>query len=229
MTTGEFTNSNFDRNEGDRYFTEHACTRALLPFLPKGSRVWEPCAGRGDIARVLVGAGNQVAATDIDITEFDQGICYGAKFDFLKQNSSENFLRNIDAIITNPPFGTLAEEVVRKSLSYRDVRYHAFLLRTVWSSASTRRDLFTRGHTYAYEVKLTWRPRWDWWLTEEERIAQRIKANEKRVKAGKKPKPLDEPDASPMHNYSWFVWDRAWQGPCTTYWAHKDSQRVGSK
>jgi len=149
------------------------------------------------MAEALLDFGYDVVASDLDISDFDPGICPIYEYNFLT-NYAPLDTKGIDAIITNPPFGREAEAFVRRSLSYVNVRYHAFLLRTVWSSASGRTDLFTDPqYSYAYEIKLTWRPRWDWWFRE-------------------------KAEKSPMHNYSWFVWDREYHGQATTFWASRD-------
>lgn len=196
MSPRDFVISNYERNEGDRYWTEPAVTAALARRLPQGiKRVWEPAAGRGDMAEVLIDFGYEVIASDIDVNEFDPGICPVHEYNFLTERWPD--AGGIDAIITNPPFGKEAEQFVRKSLSYTDVRYHAFLLRTVWKAASGRTDIFVE-QPFACEIVLTWRPRWDWWFR-------------------------DKPEKSPMHNYSWFCFDREHVGPSTTYWAGRDS------
>jgi hypothetical protein len=165
--------------------------------------VWEPAAGRGDMAAVLGDFGYDVVASDINLSDFDPGICDSFEYNFLGPQLSPTKAQlsgPIQAIITNPPFGKEAEAFVRTALSYQDVRYCAFLLRTVWKSASGRVDLFTDPkHHFAYEVALTWRPRWDWWFRE-------------------------KAEKSPMHNYSWFVWDREWTGPNTTHWAVRNEK-----
>ena len=73
----------------DRCFTPPYATRLLFPFLPKGITIWEPAAGDGFIAWVLLEAGYKVIQTDIS-----------RGFDFLKDKPDFHF----DAIITNPPY-----------------------------------------------------------------------------------------------------------------------------
>lgn len=198
MTNKEFTESNFYRNYNDRYFTESACTLALLPHIPSEIEyVWEPAVGRGDMAIPLINFGYQVHGSDIDTKDVDANLCPIFDYNFLTGLEDGSFWlpENTQAIITNPPFGTLAEEFVRRSLSYESIRYHAFLLRSSWKHAKRRTDLFTK-QPFAYEIALTWRPRWDWWYR-------------------------DKPEAGPIHNYSWFIWDRDWRKPCTTFWENK--------
>jgi hypothetical protein len=76
-----------------------------------------------------------------------------------------------------------SERFVRTALSYETKV--AMLLRSEFASAGGRDDLFCDEAGYAFEVKLTSRPRWDWWFR-------------------------DKPKSSPRHNYSWFVWDKEW-------------------
>jgi hypothetical protein len=201
-----FVQSNFERKDGDRYFTQPDATSALLPYMPVNiKRVWEPAAGRGDMAAVLGDWGYDVVASDINLDEFDPGICEAFHYNFLSEEGGalpRALYGPVQAIVTNPPFGREAEAFVRQALSYEDVRYCAFLLRTVWKSASGRVDLFLDPkYHFAYEIALTWRPRWDWWFRE-------------------------KPEKSPMHNYSWFVWDREWEGRNTTFWATKNEKAL---
>lgn len=86
----------------------------------------------------------------------------------------------IGDIVTNPPFAC-AVEFIRHALSLAsDCKCRAaFLLRNEWDSAKSRNDLFQNGNFYAKWVLLK-RPRWV---------------------------PYKKGDASPRHNYSWFVWD----------------------
>lgn len=70
----------------------------LLPFLPVGSRIWEPSCGKGSIVRTLTGAGFDVCGTDIKSGE-----------DFLTFTPSEAF----DVIVTNPPFSLKEEFLTR--------------------------------------------------------------------------------------------------------------------
>lgn len=187
--------SNFERNENDRYWTGEAEASAIARRIPSGiGTVWEPAAGRGDLAKVIQGFGYDVFASDIDISEFNAN-CELEQCDFLGDGTPSFFIdQQIDAIITNSPFGKKAEAFVRKALTYENVRYMAFLLRSEWKHGSKRLDLFQPGSHYAKEIVLTWRPRWDWWFR-------------------------DKAESSPRHNFSWFCWDREHVGEPTQTFA----------
>lgn len=179
--------SNYERNENDQYWTGKDESACIAKRIPGGvTNVWEPCAGRGDLARVIQDFGFNVFCSDIDTSNFDQAIGTCEPYDFLKDETPPSFFieNDIHAIITNTPFGDEAEACVRKALTYSNVRFFAFFLRAEWNHAKGRRDLFDQAsQPFCREIVLTWRPRWDWWFRE---------------KAFK----------SPRHNFSWFTWDR---------------------
>ena len=199
--------SNFERVDGDRYWTEPWITEALVRHLPSfpstGGAVWEPAAGRGDMASVLLKRGYEVFASDVDMSEFSgehllgQLLCTWAKLDFLTLPTDGIISRNMVAIITNPPYGdpktdrNKAEIFLRRALEH-DVRLVAMLMRSEFNSGKTRMDLFERPD-YAFEIVLTSRPRWDWWFCEKSKHSGR-------------------------HNFSWFVWDKAAEfSPSSTF------------
>jgi len=95
----------------DFYPTPAALTRALLAHCALPQHIWEPAAGRGDIANVLTGAGHTVAQTDL--------IDYGAG----NLSAVQDFL-SFDGplapcIVTNPPF-KIAGDFIRHGLSLCD-------------------------------------------------------------------------------------------------------------
>ena len=185
--TKEYRVSNYERVENDQYFTEPWCSRIILKYLPPKDviRVWEPSAGRGDMARVLVEEGGfLVTASDIDMENFDRSIkCTKVERDFFSYKKAPT---GMDAIVTKPPYGDLAEKFIRHALSM-DVKYVAMLLRVDWDSAGTRADLFQDNeYGFARKIVLLSRPRWDWWK-----------------------EPVEgEVRKSPMHNYAWFLWHK---------------------
>lgn len=94
------------------YETPACATKALLRVEPLPYRIWEPCAGRGAIARILRDRGHDVIASDIMAYEGrDRQIA--APFDFLEARRAP-FGR--EAIVTNPPF-KLANEFIRHGLT----------------------------------------------------------------------------------------------------------------
>lgn len=100
-----------------------------------------------------------------------------ADFDFLQVNMS-----SFPDIATNPPYGRLAEKIIRHAIDYSD--RVAVLLPVPFDSAKTRRDLFERK---PFKVKYTLTDRIRW-------------AN------------LPQRENGPTSNHAWFVWDRDYDG-----------------
>lgn len=204
--------SGFERIEKDRYWTEPWLTSALLHVLeeeedPLICRIWEPAAGRGDIVNVLLDNGYDAFASDIDLSEFDPNTCPCEVADFLAETTAAP--SDACAIITNPPYDK-AEKFVRRAVNTPNIYFVAMLLRSEFAAAKGRMDLFTVESGFAYEIKLTTRPRWDWWFRE-------------------------KPEAGPRHNFSWFVWDwrdhmksyfRSEIGAPSVYWRSKGVPKV---
>ena len=188
--------SNFERTENDRYWTENWITYALLDSgigpIADAHNIWEPACGRGDMAMPLIMEGFEVFASDIDPSEYPENLGNSREINFLKIDSPPQ--SSLNCIVTNPPFSKEADLFLRNALSMDQITYVAFLLRAEFGHGGRRKDLFELD-SFAGEVKLTSRPRWDWWFR-------------------------DKPKASPRHNFSWFVWDKASIGvPNTTCFA----------
>ena len=145
----------FQRVDGDRYWTEHWVTHALLNAVTFRGLTWEPAAGRGDIADVLVEHDYQVWCSDI------AGAALGCKsageLDFLTATSPGD---GTFSIVTNPPYFA-AEAFVRKALELteRSSGMVAMLFRNEYDCAAGRRDLFER-ESFRAKLVLTKRPRW---------------------------------------------------------------------
>lgn len=153
--SGMLGEAGFKRVEGDRYFTEHWVTRSLLAAMRFRGLVWEPAAGRGDIAVVLREAGYQVMCSDIVGPRL--GCVGAAEADFLTHGSPGD---GTFAVVTNPPYSH-AEAFIRKALDLtsRSGGQVAMLLRNEYDCASSRRDLFER-ESFATKFVLTKRPKW---------------------------------------------------------------------
>ena len=96
MTTldGRRRKGEYARAPSDFYPTAEPLSEALPDLEQIGPRVWEPACGDGQLARVLVGAGVQVVATDLLAWGYGRpGV------DFLK---TRRLLAPV--IATNPPF-----------------------------------------------------------------------------------------------------------------------------
>lgn len=207
-----FRNSGYERREKEQYFTQPWCTEVLcnhIPYYVRTGNVWEPAAGRGDITAVLQSSGIDVVSTDIDISNFDRELGTICAENFLAVEHADVITgeENITGIITNPPYGgkieydgkkiSYAEAFVRHAL-WTGVPFVAMLLRSEFNHGARRRDLFEDPkNKFSKEIVLTSRPRWDWWYDKD---------------------PWEVSNA-PMHNFSWFVWDREWLDPPTQVWA----------
>ena len=171
----------FERVANDAYFTPACCTEALLSrYMPHG-RAWEPAAGNGAIVNVLEAAGLDVYASDLH--EYASPLCNQVivKQDFLTATLPSGVL----SIVTNPPFGDLAEEFIRHTLGLMQPVSGtvAMFLRNECDCAASRRYLF-EGNGFSRKIVLTKRPRW-----------------------------YAETTTSPRHNFSWFCWDARHLGP----------------
>jgi len=202
--------SNYKRKPQDNYYTEPWITRALLDTLKqediKFKYIWEPACGRGDMVSVFKEYNYGVAASDIDLSVYEDTNTYKFQKDFIETNRLPSVFKGISpydiAIITNPPYN-IAENFINQALGFDNTKLLAFLLRNEWDCAKTRTYLFeewTLGKHFAMKIVLTSRPRWDDWRN--------------------KPKP----DKSPRHNYSWMIWIDGWGGPPIIRYAGKNGQ-----
>ena len=205
----QLIHSGYERRERDAYYTESWLTNVLLRHLKvRGKTVCDPAAGRGDILKAVEGSIHQ--GTGVNTLGYDiqppRKPVRGVKI--IKQDFLDpKFVipPDVNIVITNPPFGTLAQKFVTKTLATGTVVKAAFLLKSVWNTSpgtkNSRRRLFdgTRPDLipFAYEIVLTERPTWDWWYVT---------------------KAEAEENNKPFHSYSWFVWDRDWKGPSTQFW-----------
>jgi hypothetical protein len=85
----------------DLYSTPKVAPRALLRVEKLPHRIWEPCAGRGNIVRVLRDAGHEVIASDLH----DHGFPLDFRRDFLTETSLP---AGCGAIVSNPPYSLCA-------------------------------------------------------------------------------------------------------------------------
>ena len=133
--------SGYERKERDLYETPAWVTRALLPHIPERIKhVWEPACASGKMSGVL--------KEDFDVIETD--ISLGQ--DFLTCSR-----REVDAIITNPPYES-AQEFIQRALG--QVPFTAMLLRTDFDHAKTRSFLFGGHAFFSKKVVLTKRIKW---------------------------------------------------------------------
>ena len=89
--------SNKVASKRDSFQTPYYGTALILPYLVQHSNIWEPAAGLGFMARAMADNGFNVFATDIASAKYP-------KWDFLGDMKSEEWIRSVNYIITNPPF-----------------------------------------------------------------------------------------------------------------------------
>lgn len=139
----------------DLYETPAVAVQALMrvEFLP--GLIWEPCAGRGAIVRVLREAGHDVIAHDL----VDYGGLDASGRDFLLEREAPGGCRTI---ITNPPY-KLAEQFVAKALELVPNVY--MLLRLAFLESDRRRHILEGcglGRVYVFRKRLPMMHRDGW-------------------------------------------------------------------
>jgi hypothetical protein len=124
-----------------------------------------------------------------DIAGATLGCAHASEIDFLTATSPGD---GELSIVTNPPY-THAEAFIRKALKIteRASGMVAMLLRNEYDCATRRRPLFER-ESFAAKYVLTKRPKWA------DGIGQH--------------------NASPRHNFAWFVWDHNHSGSAKIEW-----------
>jgi hypothetical protein len=111
MKQGASRHSLADRKD-DLYETPDCATLALLRNVALPRVIWEPCAGRGAISRLLHAAGHTVIAQDLNAhSDADRDITPG--IDFLMERRAPD---GAQTIVTNPPY-KLSDEFIRHGLA----------------------------------------------------------------------------------------------------------------
>lgn len=175
--------SSEDRPLGDHYPTPLIALTKLLDAVSFTGEGWEPCCGDGAISRPLEERGMPLYSSDL----YNWG--YGeVGVDFLKTS------REVDFIITNPPFN-LSLEFAERALEMTRVRQGkvAFLLRLSWLESEKRRDFFTSSP-----------------LAEVLVFSKRLPRMNKPGYEGKV--------SSSAIAFAWFVWDHKHSGPPIIRW-----------
>lgn len=150
--------SNFARQVNDLYETEAWATRALIAHYPvRGLTVWEPAAGNHKIADVLKEFGAAVISSDI--TEYSRQ--HSFMWDFLG-GKDYGTPEEVDAIITNPPFGKANRDAVKfAELALERCRgMVALLLTAKFDFGKTRKHLFQDNSRFAAKLALLDRIQW---------------------------------------------------------------------
>lgn len=111
----------------DNCYTPPYALEPLLPYIPPGARVWEPCAGADYLGDALRMRGYHVVSTDISLNP---------RCDLFTMSTPPG----VDLIVTNPPYSIkprVIAELLRRGLPW------ALLVPTETISDSRRtRDLF---------------------------------------------------------------------------------------
>jgi hypothetical protein len=171
-------NSEYTRQPRDLYETPAWVTRALIPHLPEGiESIWEPACGSGKMVRALR-KHFKVIGTDL------------RHRNFLHERSYLP-VRPIDAIITNPPYGRLAQLFVEKAIELMRPEQGtvAMLMSVNFDTGATREHLF--GDCRIFKKKLVLTKRIVWF------------------------KRTDGEKEAPSTNHAWYIWDFKHIGPTT--------------
>lgn len=139
----------------DLYETPAVAIEALLRIEDLPGTVWEPCTGRGSIARVLQAAGYSVITSDI--IAYDFALDFTA--DFLATTQAPP---GVEAIITNPPY-RIADQFVRHALSLCPTVI--MLLRLAFLESVKRAPILDTGqlarvHVFARRLPMMHRDGW---------------------------------------------------------------------
>jgi len=112
--------------ESDCYDTPKWATKAIVKYLPKGCKIWEPFAGNRCMSKVLIKNGFKVRESEIQWDE---------KMDFFHYQPKKDF----DVIVSNPPYSVLNK--VMQRIHENEWKY--FLLVPVYVLGSQGRyDIF---------------------------------------------------------------------------------------
>lgn len=140
-------NKERDRQERDYYPTPTDVTFAILQQEVLDGVVYEPACGNGAISLIMEAYGYQVVSSDIE------PVGYGTKRNFFEYTNEE--IRSIDTIITNPPF-YLSVEFIEHAAKLRPSKLVLLLKSTYWHAAR-RKPLWDRLRPNRI-YPLLWRP-----------------------------------------------------------------------
>lgn len=146
--------SDYERVQGDKYFTPAWVTEALLS-AEKFSKAYDPGAGDGGIVNALLAAG--IEAWGSDIAPDAPHIVERDFFDCTDLNGFD--------VIGNPPYGQQSRLAVRfvehsLKLTERHGGKVAMLLKVGFDSAPGRTRLFQDHPAFAAEYRVTKRISW---------------------------------------------------------------------
>jgi len=168
-----------DLDGPDFYPTPEWATFALIDNENFSSDVWEPACGDGAMAKVLLKNGFKVESSDLYNRD------YGTPhIDFLQTD------KNVDNIITNPPFHS-AEGFVQKGLKSTRKKFALLLRLAFLESANRANTIFHKtppSRVWVFSERITFYP--------------------KGVKKS----------GSGTTAYAWYVWDKDHSGSTELAW-----------
>jgi hypothetical protein len=142
----------------DLYSTPEVAVRALLRVETVPGRVWEPCAGKGNIVRVLREAGVVVIASDLH----DHGFPLHFQQDFL---ATTTMPKACAAIVSNPPYSLCARSApfVRHALNLAPIVI--LLMRLAFYESEARCEILERRglraiHVFRLRLPMMHRDQW---------------------------------------------------------------------
>lgn len=185
--------SAFEREADGWYVEEPWTVEALWRFeasIPQP--IWDPACGAGNIPRTLAELGMTVIGSDI----VDRMGGRGHVRDFLTEPHLPHCSDLACSIVTNPPYGKIAEQFVLRAL--RLVGYVAVLVQAKFPYSQGRYERLFSSHPPARILHLVDRP-----SMPPGHLVGKIAA-----KGGKM-------------DFCWMIWDDRSSGPTTAHWIRK--------
>lgn len=183
-TLGASNHSDGERAHRDLYCTHPSAVEALLKVETFSRDIWEPAAGLLHISKTLEEHGHRVRSSDIEAR------CEGVEEkDFLFMDCEQWW----GDIITNPPYSTAGEFVLKSLQSVEHGSKVAMLLRLLFlEGQQRRREIFENAppHTvYVFSRRTVCAKNGDF-----------------------------SAHAAAAQCFAWFVWIKGWKGDTTVKW-----------
>ncbi len=183
-TLGASDHSDGERAQRDLYCTHPSAVEALLKVETFSRDIWEPAAGLLHISKTLEEHGHRVRSSDIEAR------CEGVEEkDFLFMDCE----RWQGDIITNPPYSTAGEFVMKALQSVENGAKVALLLRLLFlEGQKRRREIFENAppHTvYVFSRRTVCAKNGDF-----------------------------SAHTAAAQCFAWFVWIKGWKGDTTVKW-----------
>lgn len=141
-------NPGHDRRKQDAYDTPPSVARFLLPHLPDGARIAEPCAGRGMLSDTLAACGFPVTfKADVEPRREDI-----RQHDALLLSPAD--VATSDIIVTNPPW---SRPLMHRMIAvFRGLRPTWLLMEADWAFTSQAREHLHFCHTIVAVGRVSW-------------------------------------------------------------------------